>query len=104
MNLVPDRFWNKHNNMEILKIKERLIVISNANIGVSPYGEKEVNKLKFKLEQLMGTDGKNLPTGSMKDIKSKQKVLSDASDDLNELRAMLNDQRRRAKKEEENKC
>ena len=98
LNLPVTRFWNKHTNMEIIKIQERLVQISNVNISSSSYGEKEVDKLKFRLQQLTKI---NKPADSLKDIKARQPKLKETSKELDDIRAMLNDQRRKARK---NKC
>ena len=96
LQLSTDRFWNKANNMEIIKLRNRLQNIDNFRI-VLTNDWKELNKLRFRLETLSKTQQE---PDSLTDIKAKQKKLVGKVTELDEIRALLNRQRRERKKEQ----
>lgn len=83
--------------MEILKIRERLSTITGIFFAGSSEVNKEINRLQWSLQQLIGKE----VVQSIQDLKRKQKSIK--TEDLDDIRRMVMAQRRQAKKDKKEK-
>ena len=65
------RFWDKHKNMSIVKLRKKLDDIGILRIAQSKEGGREIDKMVWQLEQLMGTER----VDSLSDIKARMKQM-----------------------------
>ena len=63
------RFWNKHKNMSIVKLRKKLDDIRLMRIAQSKEGDKEIQRMGWQLEQLTGQE----QIDSLADIKRRMK-------------------------------
>lgn len=95
LGLSITRFWNKKKNMEILKLREKLDMISNLLLPYSSNVTREISKIEWRLNRLLGQE----KTDSITDIKKKQKPVK--SKELDDIRRLLMRQRRERKKKKD---
>jgi len=69
LGLSKERFWDKHKNMSIVKLRKKLDEISILRIAQSKEGGREIDKMLWQLEQLMGKER----VDSLSDIKVRMK-------------------------------
>ena len=67
LDLRVNRFWGKYKNMQIVKIQNKMDLISSFNAAQSSEGQNIMNKLHWKLEQLKGDE----KVDSLNNLKSK---------------------------------
>jgi len=65
LTLPPHRFWVKHKNMIILRLKEELVAIHNFAVAQSKEISNHVYRLNWRLEQLTGVE----KVDSLRDIR-----------------------------------
>jgi len=75
LGLSKERFWDKHKNMTIVKLRKKLDDISILRIAQSKEGGREIDKMIWQLEQLMGTER----VDSLSDIKARMKQMKKAA-------------------------
>jgi len=75
LDLPRDRFWDKHKNMSIVKLRKKLDDVSILRIAQSKEGGREIDKMIWQLEQLMGTER----VDSLSDIKARMKQMKKAA-------------------------
>ena len=75
LDLPIARFWDKHKNMSIIKLRKKLDDIGILRIAQSKEGGKEIDKMVWQLEQLMGTE----KVDSLSDIKARMKQMKKAA-------------------------
>ena len=75
LELSKDRFWDKHKNMSIVKLRKKLDDVSILRIAQSKEGGREIDKMIWQLEQLMGTER----VDSLSDIKARMKQMKKAA-------------------------
>ena len=69
MEVPIPRFWDKYQNMMILRTEQRLRDINTLRIGLSSKADSEIEKMQRMVEQL----GKPQKVDSLVDLKKKQK-------------------------------
>ena len=69
LELSKKRFWDKHKNMAIIKLRRKLDEIGILRIAQAKEGGREIDKMIWQLEQLMGTER----VDSLSDIKARMK-------------------------------
>jgi len=65
LTLSVTRFWGKYKNMQVIKLQNKLEMISTFNIAQSPEGQNTVNNLNWRLDELKGIER----TDGLKDLK-----------------------------------
>ena len=78
--------------MRILKLRERINVISNTLVSFSSNVLREMAKLRWEMKQLTGEE----KVEDLADVKKRQRPVK--TKDLDDIKRMVMDQRRRAKK------
>ena len=66
LTLSVPRFWGKYKNMQIVKLQNKLDMITTVNIAQSPEGQNTVNNISWELDELKGIER----TDSLKDLKA----------------------------------